>query len=54
MNAVIAKAEVTPGTLICRQIGGVVLLPALTVIDRDITFSGHIRGMESPKTADDG
>jgi hypothetical protein len=27
---------------------------ALTVMDRDVTFSEHIKGMESPKSADDG
>jgi hypothetical protein len=27
---------------------------ALTVIDLDVTFLEHIKGMESPKTADDG
>jgi hypothetical protein len=27
---------------------------ALTVMDRDVTFSEYIKGMESPKTAGDG
>jgi hypothetical protein len=43
-----------PGASICRQIDQGCIASALTVIDRDITFSEHTKGMESPKTADDG
>jgi hypothetical protein len=53
MNVAIALAEVPCGINLPSNRQGCIA-SALTIIDRDITFSEHTKGMESPKTADDG